>query len=264
MNDTPAKGCHMMNVIAPSPCDDTATSPAPENPCHQQNQTENGGVESTGQKKSSLNTSSPLSVSPCPPRKVSTKKKGKQSEEEGYMDEVLERQLIAHEMSSKPRRPLSAYNLYFSEERERILAQIPEPSKEEKKQRRSSPSCGDVNSGAFQEALCKLKEKIAKAPKLNRKEQDALDELVRMKTKSTLDTHRERNRRRRAHKKTHGKISFHLLASLIGERWRSLPKSDRAFYEGLAEQDCGRYRWAMVIYERQRKKILNEFRKEKR
>ena len=260
MNETATKRCRMTNVTAPSP-GTTATTAAPVYPCHQ-DEKQNGehGGESHEQNKSSMNVIAPFSFSPCPPRKVSPKEQWNRSEEEGHVNEVLKKQLEDHEKNSKPRRPLTAYNFYFSEERERLLAQIPEISIEE--QRRIgelSPSCRNASSETIEEALHKLKEKIAKAPKLKKKEQDALDELVRMKTKSTLDAHRERDRRRRPHRKEHGKVSFHLLSSLIGERWKCLPKSDRAFYQGLAEQDLGRYRWGMIIYERQRKRIRDQF-----
>ena len=39
------------------------------------------------------------------------------SEEEGHANEVLKKQLEGHEKKSKQRRPLTAYNFYFSEDR---------------------------------------------------------------------------------------------------------------------------------------------------
>jgi len=57
-------------------------------------------------------------------------------------------------------------------------------------------------------------------------------------------------RKRRAHRKTHGKISFRLLAQMVGARWKALPNDDRKYYQDLAKEDSVRQKEAMKEYYR--------------
>merc|ERR1719491_2812858 len=57
-------------------------------------------------------------------------------------------------------------------------------------------------------------------------------------------------RKRRAHRKTHGKISFRLLAQMVGARWKALPDDDRKYYQDLAKEDSIRQKEAMKEYYR--------------
>ena len=233
-----------------------ATCTASFRPCHQQEQKQyENGFKSSIPNNSFWNTTYSFSKN-SRPRVVSPQEK------ENHVNEVLQQKALKdHEKSNNPRRPLTAYNFYFSEERERVLSQIPEPTNGEEVTEFGafSPRSFDTSSEIFQETLSKLKETMANAPKLNRKEQDALDELVRMKTKSTLDAHTDRDRKKRNHRKDHGKVSFCLLSSVIGEHWKSLPRSEKAYYNRLAKQDLDRYHEGMVVYGRQRKKIRDQF-----
>lgn len=117
-----------------------------------------------------------------------------------------------------PRRPLSAYNLFFSEERERILKEI------EKKEKKEEGK--DVDGDAEEEE--------------NKKNQERPKALLRPLIPS--------QKKRRPHRKTHGKISFQQLARMVGERWKSLPEDDRKYYQGLAQEDMKRQKIAMEEY----------------
>merc|ERR1712166_1560884 len=57
-------------------------------------------------------------------------------------------------------------------------------------------------------------------------------------------------RKRRAHRKTHGKIRFRLLAQMVGARWKALPDDDRKYYQDLAKEDSIRQKEAMKEYYR--------------
>lgn len=116
-----------------------------------------------------------------------------------------------------PRRPLSAYNLFFSEERERILKEI------EKEEGKGTADGGDVKTDD-------VKSEAAEKPKA----------LLRPLIPS--------QKKRRPHRKTHGKISFQDLARMVGERWKSLPDEDRKYYQDLAQEDMKRQKAAMEEY----------------
>lgn len=122
-----------------------------------------------------------------------------------------------------PRRPLSAYNLFFSEERERILKEIDtDKSAEENK-----TSDDKVDTQTAEDGEEKSSTEKPKA---------LLRPLIPAKNK------------RRPHRKTHGKISFQELARMVGERWKSLPEDKRKYYQDLAQEDTKRQKLAMEEY----------------
>ena len=55
-------------------------------------------------------------------------------------------------------------------------------------------------------------------------------------------------KKRRPHRKTHGKISFQKLARMVGERWKALPDDRRKYYQELAQEDMKRQKQAMEEY----------------
>lgn len=125
-----------------------------------------------------------------------------------------------------PRRPLSAYNLFFSEERERILKEI--ERKEGKDEGEEEKDDVEVKTG----------EEPPEGSEVDKDE----------KPKALLRSLIPAQKKRRPHRKTHGKISFQQLARMVGERWKNLPDDERKYYQDLAHEDMKRQKTAMEDY----------------
>lgn len=124
-----------------------------------------------------------------------------------------------------PRHPLTAYNFFFSDERERILRHLADGKNIE-----------DLNQDIGVDSVLKRKEK-------------------QLKLLKHLEFRREKKSKRRPHRKTHGKISFSELAVQIGKRWRRLGTNEISYYHELAEMDMCNYRKAMGEYKMKKSSV---------
>eukprot|EP00934_Nitzschia_sp_Nitz4_P002812 Nitzschia sp. Nitz4//scaffold77_size91520//88634//90145//NITZ4_004909-RA/size91520-processed-gene-0.43-mRNA-1//1//CDS//3329558050//2802//frame0 len=130
-----------------------------------------------------------------------------------------------------PRRPLSAYNLFFSEERERILKEIDQ--KED-----GANASSSKNDSSETSADDNIKTEIVG---------DGATEESK-KPRALLQPLLPSEKKRRPHRKTHGKIGFRMLAQMVGKRWKELPEEKRAYYQELAKEDTRRQKKAMEEY----------------
>lgn len=131
-----------------------------------------------------------------------------------------------------PRRPLSAYNYFYIDEREKILQQKQE---EAGTTRESTTSAGPI--------------KIAKCGKNCN---DDYDIEISEPVKEMLERQKlpSNEGRRRPHRKRHGVVSFQELAKTIARRWRSLPADQIQYYRKIASFDLRRYQAQMFGYNR--------------
>ena len=174
-----------------------------------------------------------------------------------------------------PRYPLSAYNFFFSEEREVVLAMLPLPSSvEEEGDSQSLPDnientarTGATNSTKeaynspratkdvmpkfdSQEEELQYIKMILSTRKMSKDQSEELQKKIKANTKRILDTHLEGDKVKKSHKKTHGKITFQVLSKLIGQRWRDISEADfKQYYFDLAKKDMDRYNKQMEKYE---------------
>ncbi|KAL7465326.1 hypothetical protein ACHAXS_005654 [Conticribra weissflogii] len=126
-------------------------------------------------------------------------------------------------VKGKPKRPLSAYNLFFKEERERILESIPE-SDQKKRIKISIDGKGMSKSEENRDP----KFDICHEKRCDAKDFDQKD--------------------KNGKKIPHGKIGFENLAKLIGKRWQELEPDKAAKYKKLAGKDMKRYKEEMEIF----------------
>ena len=150
-----------------------------------------------------------------------------------------------------PRRPLSAYNFFFIDERERILKAM--KKRDEKKAAEKEDEGDKDGDESKKEDEGKEGEKQEEDPL---KDVDLDDSDFSPSTYDELMTLRLNNKEKpRPHRKTHGKIGFQTLAKLIASRWKALAEDRRDHYKSLAAIDMDKYKEKTQEY--QKKKMKN-------
>ena len=125
-------------------------------------------------------------------------------------------------------------NIFFSEERERILNELPKPE-----------GASDSDEKTGEDVDFKDVEELSSTSDRRSSFPTAAHRVLIERRKSIPGAEQKK---RRKHRRTHGKISFRDLARTIGSRWRELSSDQLERYRRLAEVDMVRYQEDMVKY----------------
>lgn len=151
-------------------------------------------------------------LSQTPPRKVATKKKS-----------------LSQQSPPNVRRPLTAYNYFFSVERDLVLKLLDYAEK-------SCVTDGIANPDDISYFL-----DVLSKTHLPEDELEAHKKSARLKIQGMLDVHFESEKVKAPHRRMHGKITFRTLGKLIGIRWRNLSREEKMYYFDLAKEDSERF-----------------------
>lgn len=127
------------------------------------------------------------------------------------------------------RRPLTAYNYFFSVERDLVLKIIEYAEKSCVTETIANPD--DISY--FVDILSKTH--------LPQDELEAHKKSAHLKIQDMLNVHFISDKVKVPHRKIHGKITFRTLGKLIGIRWRNLSREDKMYYFDLAKKDSERF-----------------------
>ena len=128
----------------------------------------------------------------------------------------------------KPKRPLSAYNIFFRQERQKLLGEADDND--------------DVlrNGGADET-----------------KDEDDVEDKKPAAVAAVVGS------KKRKRGKPHHKVTFEQMAKIIGQRWKELESDEtkKKHYQDIAQKDKERYQAEIVVWKQQRNALSSKYRK---
>jgi len=149
---------------------------------------------------------------------------------------------------NKPKRPLSAYNIFFKDERAKILAGIPDKKGEDGEDDDEGNENDDKKNG---DGSGEEGDKDGDGKNDNGSDGGDGD--------SKNDDSKKVSGKKRK-RVPHGKIGFESLAKIVGQRWKELPPEELDVYKKRAEEDMKRYRKEMEAYVQKQREGLEQSR----
>lgn len=159
------------------------------------------------------------------------------------------------------RKPFSGYNIFFSYDREIILALLPDREtccqspiaqmySSSKKNTKSTPS-GTTSieiTEETKEADVDFYIDLIKKTTLTKDEISSIVEMAKKNSEMRLASIFETAKPRKSHRKSHGKICFTSLSKLISHRWHQLSEEEKNSYHERSNQDRLRYNLDLDYY----------------
>lgn len=157
----------------------------------------------------------------------------------------------------KPKRPLSAYNLFFKDMRNKIMEEEQEKADKEAALAAEGKVEAKKEEGEKDSDDAKAEEKVKEEGDEDSKNEEKIKEEGGEDSKPKEDAEDGEEKKEGASKSSN-KLGFESLARAIGARWRALSKEELKVYQDRAATESERYKVEMAAWNEKQKKAEAE------